>query len=128
MILNAKKLFLSDGLGALLSAFLLGVVLVRFESTFGMPRNVLFFLSITACIFAGYSLINYLLIKGAGKPYLKIIAFANLAYCLLTIGFSIYFSKELTYLGWVYFITEVLVIMALAGMELKVAFKVNGQV
>ena len=34
---NPKKLFFIDGCGAILSAFLLGIVLVRFEKYIGMP-------------------------------------------------------------------------------------------
>ena len=33
---SPKKIFLLDGLGAALSAFFLGVILVRFETFFGM--------------------------------------------------------------------------------------------
>ena len=124
MILNSKKIFLIDSFGALLSAFLLGVVLVRFESTFGMPRKVLYFLSITACIFAIYSFMSYLLIKENWKPYLKIIAFANLIYCCLTIGLTLYFNKEVTNLGLIYFLAEVSVVITLAIIELKSASKI----
>ena len=124
MILNSKKIFLIDSFGALLSAFLLGVVLVRFESTFGMPRKVLYFLSITACIFAIYSFMIYLLIKENWKPYLKIIAFANLIYCCLTIGLTLYFNKEVTNLGLIYFLAEVSVVITLAIIELKSASKI----
>ena len=39
MNLTPKKLFLIDGIGAVLSAFLLGVVLVKLQSLIGMPTN-----------------------------------------------------------------------------------------
>ena len=122
-MLNQKKLFLIDSLGALLSAFLLGVVLVRFESSFGMPRNVLYFLSITACTMSIYSFMNYLLIKKNRKYYLKIIAYINLLYCCLTLGLALYFNKELTTLGLIYFLSELTVIITLVIVELKSASK-----
>lgn len=122
MILKHKKLFLIDSLGALLSAFLLGVVLVSFESTFGMPRKVLYFLSITACTFAIYSYMSYLLIKENWKPYLKIIAFANLLYCCLTIGLIFYLNQKLTTFGLIFFLSEVIVIITLVIIELKIAY------
>ena len=49
--INPKKLFLIDSLGALISAVMLGLVLTRFEHIFGMPQNVLYFLSFIACTF-----------------------------------------------------------------------------
>jgi hypothetical protein len=122
-MVNQKKLFLIDSLGALLSAFLLGVILVRFESSFGMPRNVLYFLSITACTMSIYSFMNYLLIKKNRKYYLKIIACTNLFYCCLTLGLTLYFNKELTTLGLIYFLSELVVIITLVIVELKSASK-----
>ena len=43
--LHPKKLFLIDGLGAMLSAFLLGIVLVELETIFGIPTSVLYWLA-----------------------------------------------------------------------------------
>lgn len=63
MILNTKTLFAIDGLGALLSVFLLGVVLVQFESLFGMPKETLYFLAFLPCLFAVYDLVCYLNVK-----------------------------------------------------------------
>ena len=123
MILQYKTLFLIDSLGALLSTFLLGAVLVRFESTFGMPREELYFLSVLTCILGIYSFMCYLLIRKNWKPYLKIIAFANLIYCCLIIGLVIYLNKELTNVGQVYFISEVSVIITLAFVELNCVSK-----
>ena len=123
MIVKQKKLFLIDSLGALLSTFLLGVALVRFESTFGMPRKVLYFLSITACIFSIYSFVSYLLTKENWKPYLRIIAYSNLLYCCLTLGLTLYFNRALTNLGLIYFLSEVAVIITLAIIELRSASK-----
>lgn len=119
MVLNPKNLFLIDGLGALLSAFLLGSILVRFEHEFGMPRKVLYFLSVTAGIFATYSLISHVFLIKNHAAYLKLIAWANLIYCGLTIGLIVCFHKELTVLGWLYFPGEIVVIIALATIELR---------
>ena len=54
-----KQLFILDGLGALLSAFLLGVVLVKLESVFGIPKNTLYFLAFLPCLFAIYDFYCY---------------------------------------------------------------------
>lgn len=123
LALPPKTLFLIDGLGALLSAFLLGVVLANFESTFGMPRKTLYFLSALACLFALYSFWNYWKFKGNGKPYLRVIATVNLAYCLLTASLVIYFRQELTTWGWLYFLLEMVVIIGLVVVEFRTAGK-----
>ncbi len=123
MRLNSKKLLLIDCLGALLSAFLLGIILVRFESSFGMPRNTLYFLSATACLFAMCSGLCYVFLKGNHAVYLKWIAFANMIYCCLTLALTLYFYKEMTMLSVIYFLVEVIIIITLAMMELRVASK-----
>ncbi len=116
---DPKRLFLLDGLGGMLSAFLLGVVLARFETTFGMPRKVLYFLSCLACLYAVYSLLSHWRVKGNWKPYMQAIAVANLLYCCLTIGLVIYHYHALTRLGVIYFLLEVMIIVGLVIMELK---------
>lgn len=117
MTLLSKKILLLDSLGAALSAFLLGVVLPRLESVFRMPKGVLYFLAITACIFATYSLLSYLFSKEKWRSYLRGIALANLIYCSITIGLTIYFHKEITSLGVAYFTIEVLIVIVLATIE-----------
>lgn len=51
---NPKMIFIIDGFGAVISAFLLGVILVMFEDTFGMPRQTLYLLALIAVGFAFY--------------------------------------------------------------------------
>ncbi len=57
--LNPKKLFLIDGFGTILSAFLLGVILVKFEIIFGIPISVLYILAIIPIFFAAYDFYCY---------------------------------------------------------------------
>jgi len=121
IISNPKQLFLFDSLGALLTAFSLGVVLPRFESTFGMPRPVLYVLSLVACGFAVYSFCSYLFAGKNWRPFLKIIAIVNLLYCCATFVLVFYFWEKLTALGVGYFLLEIVVIVALVVVELKAA-------
>ncbi|HOY17340.1 MAG TPA: hypothetical protein PLC89_08605 [Haliscomenobacter sp.] len=116
---NPKTLFFIDFLGALLSAFLLGVVLTRFESTFGMPSEVLYFLAALACLFAIYSFWNYMRFKENWRPYLRGIAITNLLYCGLTAALVIHFQQELTQWGLTYFLLEMVVIICLVVVEFK---------
>lgn len=121
MILQPKTLFLIDGLGALLSAFLLGVVLTSFEEFFGMPRIVLYSLSFLAVLFAVYSSLCYLKTPENWPTYLKTIAILNLLYCFVTIGLVFHFFEQLTMFGIIYFVCEIFVILTLASIELKLA-------
>ena len=123
MIIPPKKLFLIDCLGALLSAFLVGIILARFESVFGMPREATHWLSIISCLYAVCSFTCFLLITDNWKPYLWLIALANLLYCCLTIYLVVYFYQHLTALGLLYFTGEVMVVIGLAFVELKSASK-----
>ena len=91
---NPKKLFLIDSLGAVLTAFFLGVILVRFEDSFGMPITILYYLSSIACVYAIYSISCYILLGNNWRPYLKAIAIANLLYCCTTIVLVFYFYQN----------------------------------
>ncbi len=122
MTLTTKKLFLIDCLGALISAFLLGIVLVKYKLQIRMPVDVLYLLAAIAGVFAIYSSICYFTFKQNGKPFLIAIAIANLLYCFLTIGLVIYFFAELTTLGMIYFIGELIVILTLVYFEVKYSF------
>lgn len=115
-------MLLLDSGGALLSAFLLGVILVSLQEYFGMPAPVLGRLSLVACAFAAYSLISFFL-KKSWATSLRVIAVANLLYCGLTISLMLIYREDLSAWGWAYFVAEVAVIAALAGMEWQVAAK-----
>ena len=122
---NPKLVFLLDCLGALLSAFLLGVVLTSFEPIFGMPRQVLYGLAALAGLFAVYSFWNYRWFKENWRPYLRGIAIVNLLYCGLTAALVIYFRQELTKWGLLYFLQEMVVIMVVVGLEFKTITRKN---
>jgi hypothetical protein len=57
------------------------------------------------------------------QPYLAIIAIANLMHCCLTGYFTFSFFQEISKLGVLFFIVEILIVASLAIIELKVAFK-----
>ncbi len=121
MNLAPRQLFLIDGVGALVTAGMLGMVLTRFESYFGIPSTILYPLSAVALIFCIYSLINYFMIGTNWRVFLKLIAIANSIYCLVTLSviFSIYDS--LTWLGLAYFLGEIIIVMTLVSIEWKKA-------
>lgn len=121
--LNPKSLFLIDGLGALFTAFLAGVILRMFEDDFGMPQKYLIILLTLACIFAVYSMSCYFFVGKNWRTYLKIIAVANLMYSLLTAVLVMLLYQQLTILGVIYFMGEILIIIGLVYIELSVSSK-----
>jgi len=121
MFKNLKKLFLIDGLGALISAFLLGVVLVKFESLFGIPKPTLYILAAIPIFFALYDFFCYFRIKKNLPIFLKGIALMNILYCCLSLCFAFHHSTSITALGWAYIIIEIVIVVGIAIFELRVA-------
>ena len=119
--LQPKTIFLIDGIGALVSAVLLGLVLTKLETFFGLPKNVLYVLSGIAMLLAVYSLSNAFTQSANPSKRLKLIAVANLLYCLLTVLLLLVFYPQLTMFDVLYFIGELLIILSLASLELKAA-------
>ena len=121
IIADPKKIFLVDGIGALLSAFFLGVVLVQFEDSVGVSKDILICLSLAAMVMAVYSLSCYFRFPTKWRLFLKAIAIVNLLYCCVTIGLILLDGETLTILGYLYFIIEILIVVSLVFVELKVA-------
>ena len=121
---NPKQIFLIDAIGAFLSALFLIAILGTFQAFFGMPMKIIYILSLLAVCFSIYSISCYFFIPNNWKPFLKDIIIANSCYCLLTIGMVVYFYQDLTALGVVYFLLELLVIIILVSFEIKM-FKQN---
>ncbi len=112
-----KKLFLIDGLGAVLTTFMLGAVLARYEAWVGMPRDVMLLLALIASGFALYSLSCFFLVEKRWRPFLQVIVIANVLYAMLTLGLVFYFYHSITLLGITYFFLEMVVVIALVVVE-----------
>ena len=118
---NPKKLFQLDGAGALLSAVLLGVVLVKWQAFFGIPKQTLYFLASLPCLFAAYDFFCYFQpIKRMGK-LLRGVAIANLVYSCLSMALALYHTADITVWGWMYILSEMVIVGGLAFVELKMA-------
>lgn len=118
---NPKKLFFIDGAGAILSAFLLAVVIAQLEELFGIPASTLYFLAVFPVIFALYDFFSYQQEKGKAGQFLMGIAVINFLYCCLSIGMAFYHLKTISLLGWAYILGEILIVMTLAIVEFTVA-------
>jgi hypothetical protein len=116
-------MFAIDGLGALLSLLLLLGLLVSFEDFFGIPKVVLYRLLSLPLLFSLCSLGCYFVNPSRWQPYLRMIALANILYCLITFGLILYYQDQVTILGIAYFVGEKLVVLFLASIELRLANK-----
>ncbi len=125
---NPKKLFLVDGFGALLSAFLLGVVLVKFERIFGIPRSTLYFLAALPILFAIYDFYCYRKEHAGSGLFLKGIAIMNLLYCCLSLGLAFYHSDKITKWGWSYILLEITIIISLAIVEFRASKRLSSKI
>lgn len=118
---DPKSIFIVDGIGALITAFSLGVVLMNLEGIFGIPKTTLRVLAIVPVLYVVYDCVSYFKAGKQVSYYLKGIAILNLMYCPLSIGLALYDGQRITLLGWTYLIIEVLVIFAIAIFELSLA-------
>lgn len=121
-----RNIFLIDGVGALLSAFMLGVVLRRFESFFGIPASALLVLALIPCFFVVYDLFCHRYGTAHRSRLLWIIALLNVVYCLLSLGFAYFHRSSLTIYGWVYILVEIVVVIWVAWYEIQLANKLAG--
>ncbi|WP_066758838.1 hypothetical protein [Crocinitomix algicola] len=122
---SAKKLFLIDALGALISAFLLGVLLVEFKAYFGIPPGTLYILAAIPVFYAIYDCYAFLKKDNFTRNRLKIIAIANLCYCFVSLLFTIYHYHQILFWGWIYIISELFIVCLLANFELKMVRKLS---
>lgn len=104
----------------MLSAVLLGIVLVRLEPVFGIPVPTLYFLAVLPCLFAIYDFYCYRKVDQKIGAFLKAIAIMNVIYCCLSIGLAVYHQALITGFGWMYILVEVLIVGALAFVEYEV--------
>ncbi len=122
--LNVKKMFFIDGVGAILSTLFLGVILVYFQKFIGMPTNVLSFLAFFPICFSIYSFSCFFFIKKKLNFFLKGIAVLNLLYACMTISILLFYEHQLSFLGYAYFIVEILILVILIRLELKASEQV----
>lgn len=120
---NAKRIFLIDGLGAFLTAFLIFAFLRPINESFGMPKTTLTILSIIAFVFSVYSIACFLFVHENWIPFLQAISVANLLYCFLTLGLVVYYYYQQTIIGLSYFLLEIVVIIGIVSCEISVLTK-----
>lgn len=118
---SAESIFLVDGLGAALTAIMLGVILPAFVPFFGMPAKVLYPLAGTATCLAAYSLSCQFLKPQRWQVFLRGIALLNLAYCCASLALMYFFWGTLTAWGVMYFVSEKVIILQLVFLEFAIS-------
>lgn len=121
---NPGRLFLIDSVGALITTVLLSAVLSNLSPYFGMPKTILTLLWLIAACFCFYSAVCFLFLKAKWTLYIRLISFANLLYCALTIAFLFIYYNQLTALDLMYFSAETAIICLLVYIELTVSAKI----
>ena len=114
-------IFLIDGIGAGITALSLLLVLPNLPEVFTMPANILNYLGTIALVFATYSLCNFFLKLSKVKLLIRIIASANLVYCLFSGLIVARLLSQLSMLDVVYFLGEILIVCVLAIIEFRVS-------
>jgi hypothetical protein len=123
---NPRHIFLTDGLGALVSTVSL-VVVASLETLFGMPKAVLFKLMPIAAVLMACSLSCYLIQPKSWTFCLTLIAIANILYSCVIAALVLYHFHKLTALGVTYFFIEILILIFLSGIELRLTSYKQGQ-
>jgi hypothetical protein len=121
VISNRTLLFWIDGLGAIATASMMGLVLPRFQAWIGLPVRVLHLLAIVGLFYAAFSLLHATGVLRHNPSRLKFIAGANASYTLGTVLLLAVYREQLGTWGAVYFVLEIAIILALVAIELKAA-------
>ncbi len=120
---HPRQLFLVDGAGAFLSALMLGVVLIRLESYFGIPPRMLLILAAFPVLFVVYDLCCVMFHPRSPGLFLRIIGFANLCYVFICFFLIIDHSGSILRPGWIYLVSEMLIVAAIGFGELCVSWQ-----
>lgn len=117
---SPRKLIAADLSGATISIISVTLIWLVFESIFGLPKIAISILITSATLLLGFDL--YSLLSSREKHYqrLKIIGTANVGYCVLSLCLAIVFYKDITLVGHIYLLLEILLVFLLALVELKV--------
>lgn len=120
---HPNRLFLIDGLGALLTAAGLLLITYPFDEYFHLPRPIVRGLMWAAVGFSVYSFACARRVGPNWQLYLRAISFANGLYGCITLALVAYHFPALSYWEISYFTIEALLITGLVWVELKVASK-----
>jgi dipeptide/tripeptide permease len=119
--MTPRRLFAVDAAGALFTAVLLGFVLVRFSTAFGVSERTFHFLAGFATAICIHSVLLALVDPPEWVPRVRAMAVINLAYAAVVLVVVVTRLDAITLLGAAYFVGEALVIGAIAAYEWRYA-------
>jgi hypothetical protein len=119
LILNRKNIYLLDGIGALMSLSLTGLILPYFSTLLGLSEKTLYFLACFPLIYCGFSLSCYFFVKNFKRWMIKTIIFANGLYCLVS-GAIIFSLPDIKIWGILLLISEIIVVAFVIAVEVYV--------
>ncbi len=122
-ITNLKRWFLLDGIGAFISCIMLSFVLVQLQHLIGMPVSKLYFLAAFPFVYTLFDAYNYYKLPNAAPRNLRLVAMLNVLYCIISAVLLVMHFADLKTLGWIYFISEKIIVLILANMEWKAAVR-----
>lgn len=120
LIQTPRKVFLLDGVGAILSTSALVCILLFFQELFGMPYTTIIGLVMIAFTLIIYSFTCYFINVKPQKTAILLVAIANLIYCLLTLSLVLIHYSMLSTLAVIYFVAEIVIILLIVRLELLV--------
>jgi hypothetical protein len=123
-IKQPEKLLLLDGIGAVVSALCLGILLVHYEVIFGIPVPTLYFLALWPILFFAYDMVCIFKKKSSKTDCLKGIALLNFSYAVLSAVLTLYHFEIITIFGLLYLVGEIILVLILAFFEYKIALAV----
>ena len=116
-----KKIFLFDGLGAILSTALLYFLLMPNAGWIGLSITQINALVIGALCLVGYDLIARIMYTSERGWLIKVLALLNTLYCITTLSVLILHYTSITILGWAYFLGEMAIVGVLVYLEWKIS-------
>lgn len=119
-----QRIFLLDGLGAIVSASLLLLISSLFPTFFHFPQKSIYLLAGIAYLFAAYSLFFSQKTSTKWPLFLQLIATANILYCLATLILVLVYFPHLSLFETVYFLAEIIIVLTLVYVEFRVSFTV----
>lgn len=116
-----KKIFLLDGLGAMLSTALLYFLLMPNTAWIGLSVTQINALVIGSLCLVGYDLIARIVYTPERGWLIRVLALLNTLYCITTLSVLILHYSSITILGWAYFLGEVAIVGVLVYLEWKIS-------
>ena len=118
---SARNLFIVDGLGAAVSVFMLGWVLVKYQEYFGIHEQILYVLAAIPIFFGVFDLYSYFGEDISIGHNLRAIGRFNVSYCILSGALEVLHFNSITTLGWLYIGIEIAIVLSLARLQLTIS-------